>query len=82
LLAYQVMMYFYLSPELNLERLYLPTLLRTAGYAIYFTVFLLPQLTHFINLLIIKCLSACQTVQYYRNITATLPQTLPQMREK
>lgn len=37
LLAYQVMMYFYISPELNLERLYLPTLLRTAGYAIYFT---------------------------------------------
>lgn len=37
LLAYQVMMYFYISPELNLERLYLPTLLRTFGYAIYFT---------------------------------------------
>jgi hypothetical protein len=37
LLGYQVLMYFYLSPELNIERLYLPTVLRTFGYAIYFT---------------------------------------------
>lgn len=37
LLGYQVMMYFYISPGLNIERLYMPTLLRTFGYAIYFT---------------------------------------------
>jgi DHA2 family multidrug resistance protein len=37
LLAYQLMMYFYITPELNLQRLYLPTILRTFGYAIYFT---------------------------------------------
>ena len=37
MVAYQVMMYFYVSPTLNLERLYLPTLLRSIGFAIYFT---------------------------------------------
>ena len=36
LLAYQVMMYFYVSPTLNVERLWLPTFLRTFGYAIFF----------------------------------------------
>ena len=36
LLTYQVMMYFYISPSLNVERLYLPTFLRTFGYAIFF----------------------------------------------
>jgi len=37
LLGYQVMMYFYISPQLNVARLYFPTVLRTFGYAIYFT---------------------------------------------
>ena len=37
MVAYQIMMYFYVSPTLNLERLYLPTLLRAFGFAIYFT---------------------------------------------
>ena len=37
LVAYQVMLYFFISPSLNLERLYLPTFLRAVGYAIYFT---------------------------------------------
>ena len=36
MLAYQVLMYFYISPEVNIERLYLPTFLRTFGYAIFF----------------------------------------------
>ena len=36
LLAYQIMMYFYVSPTLNVERLWLPTFLRTFGYAIFF----------------------------------------------
>ena len=36
LLMYQVMMYFYVSPVLNIERLWLPTVLRTFGYAIFF----------------------------------------------
>ena len=36
LLMYQVMMYFYVSPTLNVERLWLPTFLRTFGYAIFF----------------------------------------------
>ena len=36
LLAYQVMMYFYITPTLNVERLWLPTFLRTFGYAIFF----------------------------------------------
>ena len=37
LLLYQMMMYFYVSPTLNIERLYLPTMLRTFGYAIFFS---------------------------------------------
>ena len=37
LLLYQVMMYFYISPGLNIERIYLPTVLRTFGYAIFFS---------------------------------------------
>ena len=37
LLMYQVMMYFYVSPTLNVERLWLPTFLRTFGYAIFFS---------------------------------------------
>lgn len=36
LLLCQVLMYFYVSPALNIERLYLPTVLRTFGYAIFF----------------------------------------------
>ena len=36
LLMYQVLMYFYVSPALNIERLWLPTFLRTFGYAIFF----------------------------------------------
>ena len=36
LLLYQVMMYFYVSPVLNVERLWLPTVLRTFGYGIFF----------------------------------------------
>ena len=36
LLAYQAMMYFYVSPTLNVERLWLPTILRTFGYGIFF----------------------------------------------
>ncbi len=37
LLMCQVMMYFYVSPMLNVERLWLPTFLRTFGYAIFFS---------------------------------------------
>ena len=37
LLLYQVLMYFYVSPTLNIERLWLPTVLRTFGYAIFFS---------------------------------------------
>lgn len=37
LLVHQVMMYFYVSPTLNIERLYVPTFLRTFGYAIFFS---------------------------------------------
>ena len=37
LLLYQVLMYFYVSPTLNIERLYMPTFLRTFGYAIFFS---------------------------------------------
>lgn len=37
LLAYEVMMYFYVSPTLNIERLYLPVWCRTFGVAIFFT---------------------------------------------
>ena len=36
LLMYQVLLYFYVSPALNVERLWLPTFLRTFGYAIFF----------------------------------------------
>ncbi len=36
MLCYQVMMYFYVTPELNIERLYFPTFIRTFGYAIFF----------------------------------------------
>ena len=36
LLAYEVMMYFLVSPGVNIERLYLPTFLRTFGVAIFF----------------------------------------------
>ena len=37
LLFYQVIMYFYVSPVLNVERLWLPTFLRTFGYGIFFS---------------------------------------------
>ncbi len=37
LLLYQVMLYFYVSPALNIECLYLPTFLRTFGYGIFFS---------------------------------------------
>ena len=37
LLTYQVLMYFHVSPHLNMERLWLPTFLRTFGYAIFFS---------------------------------------------
>ena len=37
LVAYQVMLYFYISPALNIERLYVPVFVRAFGYAIYFT---------------------------------------------
>ena len=37
LLMYQVLLYFYVSPMLNIERLYLPTFLRTFGYGIFFS---------------------------------------------
>lgn len=36
LVVYQIMMYFYVSPELNIERLYLPNVLRGFGYAVIF----------------------------------------------
>ena len=36
MLAYQVLMYFYISPEVNIERLYIPNFLRAFGYAIFF----------------------------------------------
>lgn len=37
LVAYQVMMYFYIAPNLPLEYLYFPLILQAFGYAIYFT---------------------------------------------
>ena len=37
LLTTQVLMYFYISPTLNIERLWLPTALRTFGYGIFFS---------------------------------------------
>ncbi len=36
LLAYEILMYFLVSPGVNIEKLYLPTLLRTFGVAIFF----------------------------------------------
>lgn len=48
LVAYQVMMYFMVSPELNIERLYLPTVLRSTGYAIFFSTMTL-YLKHLIE---------------------------------
>jgi len=38
LLAYQLIMYFIVSPGLDAESLYAPTLIRTSGYAIFFIV--------------------------------------------
>lgn len=37
LVAYQMMMYFLISPDLPLQMLYMPLILRAFGYAIYFT---------------------------------------------
>lgn len=37
LLLYQVLMYFNVSPVLNVERFYLPTFLRTFGYGVFFS---------------------------------------------
>jgi len=37
LVGYQVMMYFYITPDLPITRLIIPLLLRAFGYAIYFT---------------------------------------------
>jgi DHA2 family multidrug resistance protein len=37
LVAYQIMMYFYIAPDLPIGRLYLPLFMRAFGYAIYFT---------------------------------------------
>lgn len=34
--VYQCMMYFYISPDMNIERLYLPTIIRNAGYIILY----------------------------------------------
>lgn len=36
MLVYQVMMYFYVTPELNIGRLYFPTFIRSFGYTIFF----------------------------------------------
>ena len=36
LLVYQVWMYFYITPDLNIERLYFPTFIQNFGYAIFF----------------------------------------------
>ena len=38
MLAYKLLMYLYITPELNIERLYAPTFVRTFGYAIFFCV--------------------------------------------
>lgn len=48
LLAYQIMMYFMVSPDVNIERFYLPTVLRSAGYAIFFATMTL-YLKHLIE---------------------------------
>lgn len=37
LLLHQVMMYFYITPTLNLERLFVPSFLRAFGYGIFFS---------------------------------------------
>jgi len=37
MLSYQIALYFFIDPGLNIERLYLPTLARCFGYAIFFT---------------------------------------------
>ncbi len=52
LLLYQIMMYFYITPQLNIESLYLPTFIRNFGYSIFFvtlTLYLeeLMDLRHF-----------------------------------
>ena len=49
LLAYQVLMYLHVSPQLNVERMWLPTFLRTFGYAIFFSTMtlLLKELIEF-----------------------------------
>ncbi len=36
LVGYQVLMYFYVTPDLPIERLYLPLMMKAFGYAIYF----------------------------------------------
>ena len=38
LLGYHLIMYFVISPDANLEKFYLPTALRTFGYAVFFCV--------------------------------------------
>ena len=52
LVAYQIMMYFYISPDVNIERFYLPTMLRSWGYMVLtvaFTVYMeeIMALKHF-----------------------------------
>lgn len=37
MLYYQVFMYFNVSPDMNIERLYIPLLLKSAGYAVFFS---------------------------------------------
>lgn len=37
MLLYQLIMYFTISPDMNIEMFYVPTMLRTFGYAIFFT---------------------------------------------
>src|SRR5574344_164426 len=37
MLVYLAYMYFIISPDINIEKLYLPIILRNAGYAIFFT---------------------------------------------
>lgn len=52
LVVYQIMMYFYISPDINIERFYLPTMLRSWGYMVLtvaFTIYLeeIMSLKHF-----------------------------------
>ncbi len=52
LVIYQIMMYFYVTPDLNIERLYLPTVIRAFGYmelTVAFTIYLeeIMPLNHF-----------------------------------